>query len=200
VFSEDDAHLLHTLAPILGTLIRRGLLRGARAADPEPREPAPATLILDTDLQPASWTSSIAEWFAELRMLPPAVYELGARVRTPPGEGTGLPASVRMRTAQGRWVTMEGAPLEGVDRGSVAITIRASTADEIFDLLAKTYDLTRRERELAGLLLDGFATKQLADALCISSHTVQDHLKAVFAKAGVRSRRELVSNLAGRAA
>lgn len=199
-FSEADAELLHELAPILATLIRRGQSRDSRAADPGRPTPAPATLILDSELQPASWTASFDAWLAELGMLPPAVYELGARVRTPPEEATGLPASVRVRTPGGRWATIEGAALEGADRGSVAITIRASSADEIFDLLAKTYDLTRRERELVALVLDGLATRQLAEALRISPHTVQDHLKAVFAKAGVRSRRELISHLAGRAA
>jgi DNA-binding CsgD family transcriptional regulator len=47
-------------------------------------------------------------------------------------------------------------------------------------------------------MLDGLATKQLAAALCISPHTVQDHLKAIFAKTRLSSRRELVSHLAGR--
>jgi len=121
-------------------------------------------------------------------------------VLTPAGDAVGLPPSVRVRTPTGKWATIEGAPLEGADRGRVAITIRAASPDEIFDLLARTYDLTRRERQLAALILDGLATKQLADALFISPHTVQDHLKAVFAKTGVRSRGELASRLAGRAA
>jgi DNA-binding CsgD family transcriptional regulator len=93
---------------------------------------------------------------------------------------------------------IEGAPLEGAELGHVAITVRAAAADEIFDLLGKTYDLTRRERQLVALVLGGLATKQLAEALCISPYTVQDHLKAIFAKTGVRSRRELSSHLAGR--
>jgi DNA-binding CsgD family transcriptional regulator len=46
-------------------------------------------------------------------------------------------------------------------------------------------------------VLDGLATKQLADALFISPYTVQDHLQAVFAKTDVRSRRALVSRLSG---
>ena len=93
---------------------------------------------------------------------------------------------------------IEGARLEGDDGGHVAITIRASSPAEIFDLLCKTYDLIRRERQLVALMLDGLSSKELAATLCISLHTIQDHLKAIFAKTDLRSRRQVVSHLAGR--
>jgi DNA-binding CsgD family transcriptional regulator len=202
VFDEADAQLLHELAPTLGTLLRRSQQQTWQAARDANRPLQPATLILDAELRPASWTPAFGAWLTELgaggEMLPPAVYELGARVLTPAGEATGLAASVRIRTSSGRWAVVEGAPLEGADRGHVAITIRAASSDEIFDLLCKTYGLTERERQLVAFVLDGLATKQLAEALSISPYTVQDHLKAVFAKTRVRSRRELVSHLAGR--
>jgi DNA-binding CsgD family transcriptional regulator len=201
-FSDEDAALLHDLAPILATVIRRGLHERERAARSEQTSPPPATLIVGANLQPTSWTPAFRDWLAELPtgpdVLPPAVYELGVRVLTPPAAGNGLPASVRIRTRRGRWATLEAAPLEGAYRGNAAITIRAATADEVFDFLANAYDLTRRERQLVALMLDGLATKQLAAALCISPHTVQDHLKAIFAKTNLRSRRELVSHVAGR--
>jgi DNA-binding CsgD family transcriptional regulator len=197
-FADEDAELLHELAPTLAGLLRRSQRRSWQGEVCEARPLAPATLILDPSLQPTSWTASFRDWSAELSMLPPAVYELGARVLTPSDEASGLPAAVRIRTQTGRWATFEAATLEGAAPGHVAITIRAASADEVFDLLCMTYDLTRRERQLVALVLDGLATKQLAQAMCISHYTVQDHLKAIFGKTGLRSRRELISHLAGR--
>jgi DNA-binding CsgD family transcriptional regulator len=201
-FTDEDAGFLHELAPIFATLLRNGLRDSWDEAQPRPVTP-PATLIVDADLRRTSWTPSFGEWLADLptgpEALPPAVYELGTRVLTPPAAANGLPASVRVRTRSRRWAIIEGARLEGADEGHAAITFRSATGEEVFDLLARTYDLTRRERQLVGLMLDGLATRQLAAALCISPHTVQDHLKAIFAKTGLRSRRELVSHLAGRA-
>ena len=59
------------------------------------------------------------------------------------------------------------------------------------------YGLTTREAEIARLIVRGYSTRQVVDRLHISRYTVQDHLKAVFDKLGVRSRRELVAQLLG---
>jgi len=190
-FTEDDAQLLHELAPALATLIRNSLRNGRVVPQPQRRTLPPATLIVDSELRATSWTPAFRDWLAELPTgpdaLPPAVYELGTRVLIPPDGAHGLPASARVRTRTGHWAVIEGSPLEGAGRGHAAITIRSATIDETFDLLAKAYDLTRRERQLVALMLDGLATKQLAAALCISPHTVQDHLKAIFTKTRLRS-------------
>ena len=70
----------------------------------------------------------------------------------------------------------------------------------MLDLVCRAHGLSRRERELVALVIEGLDTRELAERLFISPHTVQDHLKSVFDKVGVRSRRELVSGVFARAA
>ncbi len=206
-FDDHEQRLLEELAPLLGTLLRRSVAKAwsATPASAEPR--APGTLVLDRDLEPTSWTPAFRDWLGDLPpsgpkpgMLPPALYEIGARALASPEGPGGLPNRLRLRTSTGRWSVIDGAPLEGAEGGGVAITVRAAHPDEVFDVLCRAYAFTRRERQLLALMLGGLATKQIAESLCISPYTVQDHLKAIFAKTAVRSRRELISHLAGRMA
>jgi len=202
-FGEDDARLLHDLAPVLGAMLRRALAHSWRASSARCEAKIPGTLILDRELRTEGRTASVGEWLADLptvaELLPTALYEIAARALTPPDAFHGLPTRVRVRAQSGNWSVIEGAKLEGGEPGRVAITIRAGSGDEVFDLMCKAHDLTPRERELVGLMRRGFATRQLAEALRISAYTIQDHLKAIFAKTGIRSRRELMPHLAGHA-
>ena len=48
--------------------------------------------------------------------------------------------------------------------------------------------LTAREREVAGLVAAGLTNKEIAAELQISPHTVDQHMRRVFGKLGVRRR------------
>ncbi|WP_445189269.1 response regulator transcription factor [Pseudonocardia sp. Cha107L01] len=57
------------------------------------------------------------------------------------------------------------------------------------------YGLTRRENEVATRILRGQSNRAIAGALNLTEHTVHDHIKSIFDKAGVRSRGELAGRL-----
>ncbi len=52
-----------------------------------------------------------------------------------------------------------------------------------------------REQEITRLIAQGLGTAAIAARLYLSTHTVRDHVKAIFEKVGVSSRGELVATL-----
>jgi two-component system, NarL family, nitrate/nitrite response regulator NarL len=58
--------------------------------------------------------------------------------------------------------------------------------------------LTRREEEIAGLLVDGLSNKEIAGRLCIEPATVKNHVHHILEKLGARSRFEVAARLGRR--
>lgn len=61
--------------------------------------------------------------------------------------------------------------------------------------IQKTYNLTKRELEVLGLLLQGLTNKELGQKLFISPRTVKAHLRSIFTKTGVDNRFKLYQKL-----
>jgi DNA-binding CsgD family transcriptional regulator len=57
-------------------------------------------------------------------------------------------------------------------------------------------DLTAQERQIGGLARDGLSSREIAARLFLSPRTVEWHLRKVFNKLGIHSRRELAKALA----
>ena len=55
--------------------------------------------------------------------------------------------------------------------------------------------LSRRECDVAFLVSRGFTNTEVSEKLCISRYTVENHLKSIFAKLGVRNRTRLTHYL-----
>lgn len=58
---------------------------------------------------------------------------------------------------------------------------------------APDYNLTAREKEVLGCIVDGLAYKMIADKLSISYETVRSHVKKIYEKLHVASLTEVVS-------
>ena len=83
------------------------------------------------------------------------------------------------------------------DGGRIAVTVEPVALSGRIELYGQTCGLTGRERELLHRLARGADTRLLAREMRLSPHTVQDHLKSVFAKTGCGSRGVLLARALG---
>ncbi len=113
-------------------------------------------------------------------------------------EGRDTPGEValaRVLCRSGTWVVLHGATMVSEGPQRVAVIVEPAHPARIAPLLMAAYGLTEREQEVTKLVLQGESTGEIAERLVVSSHTVQQHLKNVFEKTGVRSRRDLTGKV-----
>jgi DNA-binding CsgD family transcriptional regulator len=198
-FSREELEFLREAAPHLAEGVRRGLLLG-EASEPEGPD-APAIVVLGEDLTPDSFTPGAQQWLQCLPALdhdelPAALLSVAQVALAGRGEDRrGEPASARVLSERRGWVMLHGQVLAGNGGQRVAVTIQPAGPDRITPLLMAAHGLTEREEQVTRHVLRGDSTVQIAEALCVSPYTVQEHLKNVFDKTAVRSRRELVSRM-----
>jgi DNA-binding CsgD family transcriptional regulator len=203
LFDPDELRFLREAAPYLAEGARQGLLVG-EAADPEGPE-APGLVVLREDWTVESLTPGVAPWLDELPggdwtvrgKLPPAVLAVAGRaLRTAEHvDAPGEVALARVLTRSGRWMVLHGAALVANGTRRCAVIVEPTQPARIASLLMAAYGLTEREQEVTRLVLQGNSTGEIAERLVVSAHTVQQHLKRVFDKTGVRSRRELIGQV-----
>jgi DNA-binding CsgD family transcriptional regulator len=198
-FSKQEIDYVQRLTPHLAEGIRAGLLVSAtelaNVAD------APGLVVVAPDGSLLSSTDAGELWLEELGhpdsrrpRVPMEVQALAARVR---GQGLisdGLPR-LRVRTRAGRWAVLHASRLTMWETEATAVIIEEPSPAELAPVLMMAYGLTKQERTLTGLVCRGLSTNEIADRLHITPHTIQDHLKSIFDKTGVSSRRELVATI-----
>jgi DNA-binding CsgD family transcriptional regulator len=202
MFDRDDLAFVRALAPSLAEGARRGLLVG-EASDPEGPE-SPGLVVITEDWEVESLTPGVERWLTELPdgdweagRLPSSVLAVAGRALRA-AESPSAPGEIavsRVLSATGTWVVLHGAALVAAGRRRVAVIVEPAHPARISPLLMSAYGLTEREQDVTRLVLQGDSTAQIAERLVVSPHTVQQHLKSVFEKTGVRSRRELVGKV-----
>lgn len=203
-FTEQEQRLLASLCETLADGFRRAMLLATVVGSEQP-DGAPGVVIFDDDGEVESMSPTAERWIADLVQEPaPAhpseskvVQLVAARARSlaPDQDPLGLAARARVQTRSGTWLLLYGTPLTGGAGNRVAVIVQPAPASEIAPLVALAYGLTDRECRVTQLCMRGVSTKQMAQELHVSAYTIQDHLKSIFAKTGVRTRGELVGQV-----
>jgi DNA-binding CsgD family transcriptional regulator len=202
-FTAGEAAFLASLVPHLAQGLRSALLLGQVI---QANDAGPGLLLLADDLSLMAANSKGEEWLAEIadqpnrKELPQVVYAATGRLlaEADTRKTAELPRA-RVRTRSGQWLTVHATRVRGTDGvGQIAVILEPARPLELAPLLLDAYGLTARESDVARLILRGVATAGIAAELSISEATVQQHLKSIFDKTGVGSRRELVAHIFAR--
>ena len=68
---------------------------------------------------------------------------------------------------------------------------------DVFEASCQLFKLTRREIDIAWLLVEGLSYKEIAAKLFLSENTVSNYVQRIYEKIGVRKRQALINKLFG---
>jgi DNA-binding CsgD family transcriptional regulator len=77
----------------------------------------------------------------------------------------------------------------------IVLFVEPSRSREGLSGAAKRYNLTHRQVEVLGYILQGCSAREIAAALCISDTTVSDHFKQLLVRTGARNRADMVARV-----
>lgn len=202
LFDSDELAFVSAVSTLLAEGARRALLVGEARETEDPA--GPGLVVLTPDWEVESMTPGLEERLADLPSggrntphLPPSVIAVASRaLRTAESsDSPGEVAMARVLSRSGKWIVLHGVALASADRRRAAVIVEPAHPARITPLLMSVYGLTDREQGVTRLVLQGNSTAEIAAQLFISPHTVQEHLKHIFDKTGVRSRRDLVGRV-----
>jgi DNA-binding CsgD family transcriptional regulator len=165
--------------------------------------------MLDDDLRIASRTAASRAWLDALlppepdqQAIPASVYNVAAQLLAVENGVDANPAFARTHLADGFWLALRAARLSADQpladpAATIVVTIEEASASERLELFGRAFGLSVREYELFGLLATGCDTRTMARQMSLSEHTIQDHLKSIFAKTGAHDRVTVLSRALG---
>ena len=112
-----------------------------------------------------------------------------ARCLADAGEADAAWRRLVVRVSDGEWRLVRIRRMPG-DAAIALIEVQPSADDQGADIapLAQAFALTGSEAVVLASLVEALTPKEIAERLSISSHTVRAHMRAIYAKLGVRAR------------
>jgi DNA-binding CsgD family transcriptional regulator len=198
-FSEREAHAAAGLSAPLADAVRRHPMRHVDVSV----DTLPAgVVLLDSQNRVHSMTPAAGAWLDDLRAggtdemtqddITRIVFDAAHAARTRPTEST---VHCHTRTTSGRWLELRASRIDAPP-ADVAVILNAANTRCLVPTASARWGLTAREAEVLNTIVEGRGAKQIARTLEISLATVNTHLKALYRKAGVAGRQELLANLA----
>ena len=200
-FTREDATALVRVSGTIADGIRTAVRFDAARRPDDPA--APGLIVLGPANEVELISGPARELLSELRSPalgetdetpPTALLALASFARSHPPHADHRPAAVAVPSSHG-WITLHASLPEDTPAGRVAIVLERSATPQATALRLETYGVTPRERDVAALLAQGLSNQEIATRLVLSPFTVQDHIKSIFEKTGVRSRQELVGRI-----
>jgi len=202
MFNDREKGFLAAAAPYLAQGTRRAVIQSQTFETNRPS--TPSLIVLSDRWEIRSTTPGAEYWLADLPggdtssgQLPAAVLAVAAHAldKALNSQDSSSTAMSCVLGRSGNWVVLHGAYLEGTGERRVAVIVEPAHPEELLPILMSAYQLTPRERDITRLVLSAATTTEIARTLVISPHTVQQHLKSIFDKTSVRSRRDLIGKI-----
>ena len=200
-FAPAEGDFIAGLSDTVARGLRAAIVTSAADADPDHPE-GPAVVIVGPDGSLRSATPAAQHHLAALGggdtdELPLPLHALVSATRAFRDGRRATPPRARIRLASGDWLVLHAAPLSsaGSPGGDIVLTMEPAQPPDVVPLLVAAHGLTEREQDITRLVLAGASTNEISRTLHLSPYTVQDHLKSIFDKTGVRSRRELTAGV-----
>ncbi len=93
------------------------------------------------------------------------------------------------------WITLHASLPGPPGDGRIAVVLERAGGPRSATARLEAFGATARERDVATLLARGLSRAEMAEALVLSPHTVDDHVRSLYEKFGVVSRQELVGRV-----
>lgn len=209
-FKAREVALLRRIAPHLGNGLKTAALR-ARVPVECGGADIPGVITLDCRGRVTQHTPAAERWLRDLEDLDPewrewarlptavrmVVVALRRALSPECDQDTESEPRLRARTRSGHWLTLYSSLTEATPErpSDTVIVIEPTKPEELLPFSMAAYGISVREEEVVKLVVCGLSTVQISRKLHISEYTVQNHLRSVFEKVGVRTRGELVKRL-----